>query len=193
MIIHDWGLLEYEKAYKKMQEIHAQALVDGENHLILCQHFPIYTVGQDEKQSFKVPTYKTDRGGSISSHSPGQNIYYFCFQTPFPSRFFSKVISVYKHFFQGHLPGAVYDKTKPGFYMNKTKLLSLGFRYKKGVSLHGVSLNVSPELSFHNKIHPCNLKGVSSSSLSENGLLLSCEEVNAQVIKHICEVFDESL
>ncbi|PHR58068.1 MAG: lipoyl(octanoyl) transferase [Arcobacter sp.] len=193
MIIHDWGLLEYELAYEKMQEVHSIALEDGQNHLILCQHPPIYTLGQDEDQSFEVETFKTNRGGSITSHSPGQNIYYFCFQTAFPARFFSKVLSVFRSFFKSHLPLVHYDKDRPGFYLKDAKLLSLGFRYKKGVSLHGVALNVCPELSFHNKIHPCNLKDISSTSLKNEDLSLSCAEVNEKIIRLVCEVFDESL
>jgi len=193
MIVHAWGLLAYEQAYLKMQDVHTQALVDGQNHLILCQHPNIYTLGQDEDESFNVATFKTDRGGSITSHSPGQNIYYFCFQSSFPSRFFAKVLSVFISFFNTYLPQVYYDKSNPGFYLKNTKLLSLGFRYKKGVSLHGVSLNVSPDLNFHNQIFPCNLKGISASSLVNEGINLTCAEVNEKIIKLICEVFDESL
>lgn len=193
MIVHNWDLLEYEKAYNKMQEVHALALEDGQNHLILCQHENIYTLGQDEDKNFEVDTYQTDRGGSITSHSPGQNMYYFCFQTAFPARFFSKVLSVFTRFFNTYLPLVYYDKDRPGFYLNGTKLLSLGFRYKQGVSLHGVSLNVCPDLSFHNQIHPCNLKDISSSSLANEKIDMSCSEVNEKILKLICEAFDESL
>ncbi|SFV51915.1 Octanoate-[acyl-carrier-protein]-protein-N-octanoyltransferase [hydrothermal vent metagenome] len=193
MILHDWGVLDYKIAYEKMQDVHAQALKDGQNHLILCQHEEIYTLGQDEDTSFDVKTFKTDRGGSITSHSPGQNIYYFCFQTPFPARFFSHVISVFTRFFESHLPLVYYDKKQPGFYLKDAKLLSLGFRYKKGVSLHGIALNVSPDLNFHNQINPCNLKDIRTSSLANEGVTFSCAEVNEKIIKLICEVFDESL
>lgn len=193
MILHDWGLLPYEYAFIKMQEIHSQAIKDGHNHLILCQHEKIYTIGQDENQTFDIKTYKTNRGGSITSHSPGQNIYYFCFHTAFPARFFSKVLSVYSEFFKTQIPSAYYDKVRPGFYINNKKILSLGFRYKKGVSLHGVSLNVSPDLDFHNQINPCNLKGISSSSLKNENINISCDIVNKKIVKLICEAFNESL
>ncbi|HIC44711.1 MAG TPA: lipoyl(octanoyl) transferase [Sulfurimonas sp.] len=193
MILHDWGLLEYELAYVKIQEVHTLALEDGQNHLILCQHPCIYTIGQDAKEIFKVPSFKTDRGGSITSHSPGQNIYYFCFHAPLPAKFFSKIISIYSEFFKIYLPSAHYEKERPGFYIKDTKLLSLGFRYKKGVSLHGVALNVSPALDFHNKIKPCNLEGIRSSSLKEQGLDLSCKEVNEKIVNLILKAFNESL
>lgn len=194
MIVHEWGLIEYEKAHLKMKDIHKTAVQNGENHLILCQHPDIYTLGQNEKESlFDVQTYKTDRGGSISCHSKGQNIYYFCFHSPSPARFFANIISVYKKFFNMHLSEAFYDKKNPGFYIEDAKLLSLGFRYKKGFSLHGVSLNVCVDLDFHNRISPCNLKGIRSSSLKEQGLSISCEDVNEQIVKNICEVFNESI
>ncbi|PHS58331.1 MAG: lipoyl(octanoyl) transferase [Sulfurimonas sp.] len=193
MIVHNWGLINYEHAHNKMLEIHKNALSDKQNHLILCQHPEIYTLGYDEEDIFDVKSLKTDRGGSISSHSEGQNIYYFCFHSPYPARFLANIISVYTSFFKQYLADVYYDKKKPGFYIGSKKLLSLGFRYKQGVSLHGVSLNVDINLDFHNKIKPCNLKGFSSSSLVEQGLNLSCKDVDTLIIQNICEAFNESV
>jgi len=194
MIIHDWGLLEYEKAQMQMQNIHKEACEDGQNHLILCQHPNIFTLGQDEwDKSFDVPTYKTDRGGSVTSHSPGQNIYYFCFHAPYPARFFSKTISVFDVFLKKYLPQAIYHKDAPGFYIDSKKVLSLGFRYKQGVSLHGVALNVSVDLDFHNQIRPCDLEGITAGSLEAEGLSLGCKDINEEIINIISEVFDESV
>ena len=194
MIRHDWGLITYELAELKMNNIHKQARDGGCNHLILCQHPNIYTLGQDAwNTDFDVNTYKTDRGGSISAHSPGQNIYYFCFHTPHPVLFYSKVIAVFEAFFKKYLPLVVYDKARPGFYLENKKLLSLGFRYKQGVSLHGIALNVCTDLDFHNVIRPCNLEGIRSSSLEAEGLRLNATEINEEIVERICEVFDESV
>lgn len=194
MTVHDWGLLEYEKAHQQMLDVHKRACEDGNNHLIICQHPNIFTLGQDEwEKDFNVPVYKTDRGGSITSHSPGQNVYYFCFHTLSPARFFAKVIESFSDFFKKYLPLVTYDKNNPGFYLRDKKLLSLGFRYKDGVSLHGVALNVCVDLNFHHQISPCNLKDIVAGSLQEEGLTLSCEDVNEEIIGILRKVFDESL
>lgn len=194
MIIHNWGLISYEKALKQMNEIHSCAVKERNNHLIVCQHPNVFTVGQDAwKKSFNVETVKTDRGGSISCHSPGQSVYYFCFHTPSPAQFFSKVTSVLDTFFKTFFPCIKYDKKNPGFYIQSRKISSLGFRYKEGVSLHGMALNVEVDLTFHNQVNPCDLEGIRATSLQAEGLEISCEEVDKEIIKGVLRTFDESL
>lgn len=194
MKVHKLGLISYERAVQKMEEIHLCAVKERKNHLILCQHPDVFTVGMDAwETSFKVKVVKTDRGGSISCHSPGQNIYYFCFHSPYPARFFSKVTSVFESFFKSYLPRVEYDRDKPGFYIQSRKLSSLGFRYRQGVSLHGVALNVDVDLCLHNIINPCNLDGIRSSSLKAEGLTLTCQEVDEAILKSVLREFDESI
>ncbi len=194
MILHQWGLLPYEIAYKQMCKTHQQALEDGQNHLILVEHPACYTIGQDNKElNWDVETISTDRGGSITCHSEGQNVYYFCFQTPSPPRFFKNIKEVFSHFFEQFELGFYYDNQNPGFYIQNRKICSLGFRYKEGVSLHGVALNVSVDLAFHNRIHPCGLENISATSLKHEDIHISCEEVNNFIISEILKIFDESL
>ncbi len=194
MILHRWGLVPYEKAYKKMLEIHKNAQEDKQNHLILLQHPACYTIGQDRQYSnLNVETISTDRGGDITCHSEGQNIYYFCFQTPVPARFFKNIKDVFSCFFSQFALNIYYDKQNPGFYIQDRKICSLGFRYKQGVSLHGVAINVDVDLSFHNRIHPCGLENISSTSLNEEDIHISCEEVNNFIISEILKKFNESL
>ncbi len=194
MILHHLGVLPYEKAREKMMHIHAQALIDGQNHLMMTEHPNVFTIGKDAWQkSWSVDTLKSDRGGSITCHSPGQNIYYFCFQTPQPARFFSHVIEVYKRFLEHYHKDFFYDKKNPGFYIQNRKIISLGFRYKDAVSLHGVAVNVDVDLAFHAQVNPCNLEDIIPTSLSFEGINVSQEEVDKLVLHHILECFDESL
>lgn len=178
MILHKLGLIPYKEAMEVMRSIHMLAVEDGQNHLILCAHPNIFTVGQDENRSFPVPTVRTDRGGSITCHTPGQNIYYFCFQAPNPARFYANVLQSFEEFFAHTLPNVQYDKKNPGFYIQNRKIASLGFRYSKGVSLHGVALNVDVDLDFHAQVSPCNLTGIVPTSLHNEGITLSCTTVD---------------
>ncbi len=194
MIVHQWGLTEYQQAVTKMYKIHQKAQVDKKNHLILTQHKECFTVGKDEwDKQWNVPIIKSDRGGSITSHSKGQNIYYFCFQTPSPPHFFTKIISSFKELFNQLDKNIEYKKENPGFYLQNRKLCSLGFRYKNGVSLHGVALNVDIDLNFHSQISPCNLNGIYTTSLANEDIHISCNEVNKIVISKLVKNFDESI
>jgi len=122
MKVHELGLLEYKKAREVMQMIHSEAVKDGQNHLILCSHPNVFTVGSDRDTLFNVATIACDRGGSVTCHSPGQSIFYFCFQAAQPARFYKKVLTAFEHFFSMFLPAVEYDRQKPGFYIENRKI-----------------------------------------------------------------------
>ncbi|WP_457748832.1 lipoyl(octanoyl) transferase LipB [Sulfurimonas sp.] len=193
MIVHDWGEIEYTQARKEMQKLHSQALKGHENHLILCSHPNVFTLGSDEKKSFDVPCVQSDRGGSISCHSPGQNVYYFCFEVQKPVLFYKKVLHSFEDFFMKYLPEAVYEKANPGFYIKNRKIASLGFRYSQGISLHGVSLNVDVDLAFHSLVAPCNLEGIVPTSLANEGVQLTQDQVNSEIVQAITKHFEDAV
>ena len=192
MIVHEWGEIGYREAREKMQDVYTLAREDGQNHLILCSHPNVFTIGTAEKESFDVDVIQSDRGGSITCHSPGQNIYYFCFVVKNPAKFYKKVLTAFEAFFMKYLPEVNYNKEQAGFYIQNRKIASLGFRYSQGVSLHGVSLNVDVDLSFHSQVNPCNLEGIVPTSLANEGINLTQEAVNAAVVHFLEESFDDA-
>ena len=176
-----------------MDEVHAQACMDGQNHLILCSHPLCYTVGSDDPGGWPVETIPADRGGSITCHSPGQLVVYFCFQAHEPATFYRKVRRVYDGLFAQLLPEARYDARRPGWYVENRKIASLGFRYRNGVSLHGVALNVEVDLEAHNRVAPCNLDGVTATSLTKEGVKISSVELENHLVDIIEKVWNEML
>ncbi len=193
MKLYNWGKIEYTKARSMMQDIHSKALEDGQNHLILCTHPNIFTVGSDTEKDFCVDVVDTDRGGSVTCHSLGQNVFYFCFQVQNPAKFYKKVLDAFECFFIKYLPEVKYDKNRAGFYIQNRKIASLGFRYSQGVSLHGVALNVDVDLSFHSQVNPCNLEGIVPTSLHNEGVMFTQEKVNRTVTYFIQKSFDDAV
>ena len=193
MILHRWGLIPYPEARERMNEVHAQACADGRNHLIFCSHPLCYTVGSDDPGGWGVETILTDRGGSITCHSPGQLVAYFCFQAPEPVVFYRKVRRAYDALFAQLLPTARYDPHRPGWYIENRKIASLGFRYRNGVSLHGVALNVDVDLDAHNRVAPCNLDGVVATSLQNEGGEVTMKEIENLILTMIENVWEEEI
>ncbi|QOP45783.1 lipoyl(octanoyl) transferase LipB [Sulfurimonas paralvinellae] len=193
MILHDWGEIEYTHARERMQEIHTRALYDKQNHLILCSHPNVFTVGSDTKESFDVRVVQSDRGGSITCHTPGQSVFYFCFLVQNPAVFYKKVLNAFEDFFMKNLSAVTYNKGRPGFYIQNRKIASLGFRYSQGVSLHGVALNVDVDLNFHSQVSPCNLEGIVPTSLKAEGVNLTQEQVNDELIMMIKKSFGDAV
>ncbi|WP_457746639.1 lipoyl protein ligase domain-containing protein [Sulfurimonas sp.] len=193
MILHNWGEIDYITAREQMQKVHEKAKKDGKNHLILCSHPNVFTVGKDETKKFNIDVLQSDRGGSITCHSVGQNIYYFCFQVSNPAQFYKKVLQAFEMFFQEVLPEVTYDKKSAGFYIQNRKIASLGFRYSQGVSLHGVALNVNVDLDFHSQVPPCDLEGIVATSLQNEGITLTLKHVNKIMLQEIQEVFNDTI
>ena len=193
MILHHEGLVEYQDAMAKMQSIHNQAIQDRQNHLIVCSHPKVFTVGVDDTKEWSVPTIRTSRGGSITAHSKGQVVLYFCFVVNSPVEFYKKIIRVYKSFFASVLPQVSYNPKQAGFYINSRKVASLGFRYSRGVSMHGVALNVDVDLHFHNLVAPCGLEGIEATSLKNEGIEISQKEVEQKLISLVEDIFDDSI
>ena len=191
MIVHEWGEVPYGEAMAQMRRVHRQAVEGGKNHLIFCSHPELFTVGTDDNGRWDVPVVRSDRGGAITCHSPGQLVTYFCFQAKMPARFYAKVLEVYSLFFEETLPDVIYNKEKPGFYIENRKIASLGFRYSSGVSLHGVSLNVDVDLTLHNQVNPCGLEGIHATSLAAEGVDLSLASVKSALQTQISEVFSD--
>ena len=193
MVLHDWGLLPYREARERMDAVHTEAVRDGKNHLILCSHPAVFTVGSDGGGPWPVPVVPTDRGGSVTCHSEGQAVFYFCFQVREPAAFYRRVRQAFDAFFARVLPAARYDAKRPGWYVDRRKVASLGFRYRQGVSLHGVALNVDVDLAFHSLVAPCGLEGVTPTSLAAEGVPMAPEEVFETLVRHIADTFGEKI
>lgn len=188
MEVRDLGCIAYEKIDAILEAFGDEARRSGRNILTLCTHKPVFTVGQ-EGGDFAVATVATDRGGSITYHDEGTLMVYFSFLVPSPPLFYKKVVKALKNFF-AFCPECFYDHARPGIYRHNRKLASLGFRYKGGVSKHGISLHIDPDLEAFNRITPCGLNGVVASSLQAEGFDIDLYEAKKAIIKALNDVFE---
>ena len=193
MTLHRWGRIDYLEAREKMGLVHAQAVKDKKNHLIFCEHPAVFTVGKNEDRAWPLPVVETDRGGSITCHSEGQLLCYFCFQVKEPMLFYRRVRQSFERVLNPLLPDLFYDPKQAGFYLENRKIASLGFRYANGVSLHGVSVNVDVDLDLHNRVNPCGLEGISATSLKAEGVSMEMAALEALLETQLRESFDETL
>jgi lipoate-protein ligase B len=173
--------------------------------VIFCEHPPVYTVGKrdcdadwlsDSDTIFRdgIEIVKTDRGGRITYHGPGQLIAYFIFNIAevglgvkdFVQRVEEVVLATVSRFGVE----AVRDSKYPGLWVNGKKLVAVGFNITKNVSMHGIALNVSPEIGHYRHIVPCGIKGGGVTSLAElMPKAPTVGEVSAELQKTITELF----
>ena len=186
-------IIDYETALKKMEKIVEEIIQEKKNETIwLLEHNEIYTAGTSTKdihmKSVKdAPIFKTNRGGQLTFHGPGQRIIYLMIDLIR----FSYDIRKYVHFLEQLIIDTLqefnisthrWDKaigvwTYKNSYSNnnkrykiRCKIASIGIRVRKKISLHGVSVNIYPNLNYFDNIIPCGLENSKATSINDLGL-----------------------
>lgn len=192
------GTIEYLAAWKLQKEI-ADSIVAGSqpNTLLLLEHPSVYTAGRRtlevDRPSDNTPVIDVDRGGKITWHGLGQLVGYPIIKLRNPA----DVVG-----FVRHIETALIDVCaelgvhterfceRSGVWIRDAagdrKIAAIGIRVAKGVTTHGFSLNINPDLSAYDQIIPCGITDASVTSLSkELNREISLEQVQPVVEKHI--------
>jgi lipoyl(octanoyl) transferase len=168
------GLVDYHTAFVLQNKIIEKVKKGGENTLILCEHPHVFTIGRhsDEKNllSHDVPLVRTDRGGDITYHGPGQLVGYPIVNI----RKKGMGVKEYMSFLEETLivlletngiNAGRFDSFR-GVWVERRKIASIGIKVEEGAVKHGVALNVNTDLSYFEKIIPCGL-GYPTTSMEE--------------------------
>ena len=187
MIVRDLGLLEYRAAWALQEEAHASVLAGGEEQLLLVEHPPVITFGRrpggeknllaskDRLAELGVDLVESDRGGDVTFHGPGQIVAYPIVRLidhrlsvgAYVRRLEDIVIATLAEF----SVEATKDESAIGVWTDDggtpSKICALGVRIRRGVTLHGIALNVTTDLRYFNLIVPCGLQARGVTSLSK--------------------------
>lgn len=180
-----------------------------ENHLIFCEHFHIYTLGKSgeeknllkkaEKDESFPEMIRVNRGGDITYHGPGQLVIYPIIDLDQFGLSIRKYIeyleeSVIQTLLEfdiksGRLANAsgvwIEDGAKPA-----KKICALGVRASRGITMHGLALNVNTDLSFFNHINPCGFTNKSVTSIKmQIGENIDFRKVKTIILNKTAELF----
>jgi lipoic acid synthetase len=167
----------------------------GDDWLLLLEHPHVYTLGVRAKlehvlvppASVGAELVKTDRGGDVTYHGPGQLVGYPIVSVPMgPSATPNYVHSVEQLVIDVladvGLPGAGRLVDYPGVWVdvdsdNPRKICAIGVRLSRGRSMHGFALNVDPDMSMFSHIVPCGIRDKAVTSLAAEGVAVSMQDV----------------
>ncbi|UTC24808.1 lipoyl(octanoyl) transferase LipB [Candidatus Comchoanobacter bicostacola] len=154
----------YQVTLSAMQK-HVQT--SSNNELWMLEHFPVYTMGRAAKyehirEKNHIPIIQSDRGGQVTYHGPGQLIAYpllnllQCNLKPLAlvDLLEQSVINLLKKYGVD----AYADPKMRGVYVNQMKIASIGLKIHKGMSYHGIALNINTDLTAFDAINPCGYK-----------------------------------
>ena len=148
---------------------------NGKNRELLwiLEHPTTYTAGvsfnKKEIIDKKVKIVKSDRGGKITLHNPGQKIIYFVINLNNRKKDIRKFINVIEksllQFLKIYKINAKSDKKNIGIWVNNKKIAAIGIRVSRWVAYHGCSINISNNLKQYLKIVPCGLSNKKVTSI----------------------------
>ena len=148
------------------------------NELIwILEHPSIYTAGtsynENEILDKSINVIKTNRGGKITYHGPGQSICYFVIDLNKRKKdirkFTTTIENIIIQTLKEYKINAFNDRDNIGIWVNHKnkikKIAAIGIRVSRWIAYHGFSINVNNNLENYNKIIPCGIKNKSVSSL----------------------------
>ena len=164
--IKDLGLVEYQDVWQQMQVDTSQKYGSEPDELWFAEHYPVYTLGHaaEEKNIISnndIPVVRTDRGGQVTYHGPGQLMIYFLLNLRRlgwgPKRLICELEEVMINLLSKYGVNAKRRIGAPGIYVQGKKIASIGLKIKKGHCYHGISFNIDMDLKPFDGIVTCGI------------------------------------
>jgi lipoyl(octanoyl) transferase len=202
------GLTAYEGALAAM-EVRVAAIADGTapELIWLVEHPPLYTAGTsarpEELIEGRFPVHWTGRGGQFTYHGPGQRVVYVMLDLKRRGGDVRRFVATLEEWIIRALKA--FDvagerrEDRVGVWVHRPdqgadredKVAAIGIRLKRWVSLHGIAINVAPELSHFSGIVPCGVAepryGVTS--LADLGRAVTLAEIDAVLRREFAPLF----
>jgi lipoyl(octanoyl) transferase len=191
IVVKRLGTVEYLSTWQAMRAFTLGRDDATPDEFWLLQHPPVYTVGQGAAVPAvgnSIPVLKTDRGGEITYHGPGQAVIYTLVDLARRSIKVKRFVWLLEQAVIDLLgPRAVRKAGAPGVYIDGAKIAALGIRVVRGRAYHGVALNVDMDLAPFSAIDPCGYPGLRVTQMRDLGFHLSPTEAGERLAANINE------
>ena len=178
-MIRDRGRLEYVTAWRAMQDFTRARTPETPDEIWLVEHPPVFTLGLAGRAEHvltpgDIPVVKSDRGGQVTYHGPGQAVAYVLLDLrrlgigarELVRRLEASAIDVLAGYgLEGHRRDGM-----PGVYVDDAKICAIGLRISRGCSYHGLAMNVDLDLAPFSRIDPCGYPGLAATRLADLGV-----------------------
>ncbi|GAA0502513.1 lipoyl(octanoyl) transferase LipB [Pigmentiphaga sp. GD03639] len=196
---------DYHETWEAMKAFTAARGPETPDEIWLVEHPPVFTLGLAGKPEHvlaprDVPVVKSDRGGQVTYHGPGQVVAYVLLDLKragyFVKEYVARVEQAVIDMLAGlGLPDARRKPDAPGVYVDwprppqaaleLAKISALGIKVHRGCTYHGVALNVAMDLSPFTWINPCGYAGLRTVDLASCGCGIGLEEAGNRLARHL--------
>ena len=172
----DLGLTEFKDVWRQMQIATDQKSGQEKNEIWFTEHHPVYTLGHAALEeniisTNDIPVIRTDRGGQVTYHGPGQLMIYFLFNLRRlnwgPKKLICEMESLIIDLLGQYEINASRRTGAPGIYVQDKKIASIGLKIKRGFCYHGISLNVDMDMKPFDGIVTCGIDSLEVTQINE--------------------------
>jgi len=207
LLVYDLGTVGYRDALAVQEQLRARRQA-GElaDSVLVLEHFPVYTLGRRadpselpltprQLRARGIEVYESDRGGRVTYHGPGQLVAYPVFAI---ADVLEYVRALEAAIVLALSRAGLAARARPedgadytGVWIGERKIASIGVHVQRGVTTHGLAVNVDNDLEPFTWITPCGLQGVRMTSLQQE---LGPRSPNVEIfrgllLEGLCEVF----
>ena len=187
--------VNYRKALQLLEKRVNLVKKGGRELVWFLEHPTTYTVGirskKEEILDKSINLIKTNRGGKITLHNPGQQVVYFVINLNKRKKDIRNLVRQIENtiisFLKIYKIESYADKKDIGIWVKKKKIAAIGIKVSRWVAYHGFSINIKNNLSDYKKIVPCGLDNKRITSLKKEKV------VPVNIKKNLKKVFFDHL
>lgn len=194
--VSQFGEREYLNTQSAMRDFVLSHSAQDNDQIWVLEHPRVYTQGTACQQTpllpSDIPVIKSDRGGQITYHAPGQIVMYPLLHL---KRYEIGVKGLVRKLEQAVIDllqeSAICGERRadaPGVYVDQAKIAALGLRIKQGNSYHGLSLNLDMDLSPFSNIDPCGYEGLQVTQLADHGWSLDPQTTVDKLLRNFTKL-----
>ena len=189
------GRVEYELTWRAMQAFTATRAAGAADEIWLLEHPPVYTLGVAGRAEHLpriengIPVVRTDRGGQITYHGPGQVVLYTLLDLrrrglavrPLVRLLELSVIDL----LAAYGVSATARVEAPGVYVDGAKIAALGLRIRDGCCYHGLAFNADMDLTPFHAIDPCGYSGLAVTQARSLGITDAPQLLGEKLVRSV--------
>jgi lipoyl(octanoyl) transferase len=193
-VVRPMGLCDYRSTWQAMKDFTDARTAQTSDEIWLLQHPPIFTQGIAGKPehllcNHGIDVVKTDRGGQITYHGPGQIIAYLLLDIRRLKLGVRELVrnleSAVIDLLHDYRVKAVNRIEAPGVYVNGAKIAALGLKIRKNYCYHGIALNVDMDLTPFSYINPCGYQGLQVTQTKDLGIADGLDILGRKLTDHL--------
>ena len=198
--VQDLKRKNYQDTLKIQESLREQVLSNpSHEYLILVEHEHVYTLGKNANSSNILnkacDIIQTDRGGDVTYHGPGQLVAYPIINLKKRKIGVKSYVKMIEQLISNTLMYYGLETHVPiketGVWVEDKKIASIGIHVSRGVTMHGLAINISTDLSYFDNIISCGIEGVKMTTIDkELGKKIAMNDIKKQLISNFNKIFN---